>query len=436
MRRVVLCAAAALAFGGGYLSGGAPARGAAAHVNLAVIDGMINPGTADYIRESIEASESDGAGALIIQLDTPGGMLESTKTIVKDLLGAPLPVVVYVAPSGGGATSAGVFITLAAHVAAMAPGTNIGAAHPVGGGGEDIGGDMREKVENFAASLNKSIAEQRGRNVEWAEKAVRESISATEKEALELGVVDLVATDVNDLLRQIQGREVAVRGVKTAIGVEHAAIVRLDMRLKQRLLSILANPNVAYLLMAGGLLGLYIEFTHPGVFFPGVAGGICLLLGLTALQVLPINYGGLALIVLGVALLFTELFLPSFGVVGVGGLVAFVLGSLFLFDTPESTMAVDRGIIIAAAATLGAFMLIVSVLVVGAQRRKPALGTEGLVGEEGEVRVPLRPGKRGGKVFVHGEMWSAEADEPIGVGDRVHVVAVRGMRVKVRRAGA
>ncbi len=410
------------------------APAATPHVNLAVIDGMINPAVADYVRESIEASRADGASALILQLDTPGGLLDSTRDMVQDILGAPLPIVVYVAPSGAGAISAGVFITIAGHVAAMAPGTNIGAAHPVGGGGESIPGELGKKVENFAASLSRTIAQHRGRNVDWAEKAVRESVSATESEALKLGVIDLVAADLPDLLRQIDGREVEVANAKRTIAVRDARVVRLEMRLKQKVLNILANPNVAYLLMMAGVLGLYVEFTHPGVFFPGVLGGICLLLGLTALQVLPINYGGLALILLGIALLVAELFLPTFGIVGVGGMIAFVLGSLLLFDTPESTVAVEPAIVFAAAATLGVFTLIVATLVVRAHRRKPALGREGMIGEIGDVRVAIGPGSRSGKVFVHGEYWNAQADEPIEAGARVQVVAVDGMRLKVRRA--
>ncbi|GIW41114.1 MAG: serine protease [Candidatus Binatia bacterium] len=402
-------------------------------VYLAVVDGMINPATADFLHESIETAFERGGRALVIQLDTPGGLLESTKKIVKDLLGAPLPVVVYVAPSGAGATSAGVFITIAAHVAAMAPGTNIGAAHPVAAGGEQMSKEMREKIENFAASLGRSIAEQRGRNVEWAERAVRESVSATEREALELGVIDLVAANLSDLLRQIDGREVSVLGRPKKIEVAGARVVELEMRFKHKLLDVLANPNIAYLLMMAGVLGLYVEFTNPGLFFPGIAGGICLLLGLTALQVLPINYSGLALIVLGIALLVTELFLPTFGIIGVGGLVAFVLGSLLLFDTPESAMAVDPAVIAAAATTLGLFTLIVGILVVRAHRQRPALGREGLIGEVGEVRSVSPRGEC--KVFVHGEYWDAEAEGAVEPGEKVEVVGVDGLRLRVRRAG-
>ena len=418
--------------------GAAPVADAATgqpRIHLITIDASINPATADFIHESLQAAQRDGAQALIIELDTPGGLLDSTKTIVKDLLGAPIPVIVYVAPSGAGAASAGVFITMAGNVAAMAPGTNIGAAHPVGGQGETIQGDMREKVENFAVSLSRTIAQERGRNVEWAEKAVRESVSVTEQEALHLKVIDLVASSRDDLLRQLDGREVTVHGTTVRLRTRNATLVPREMRLKQKVLNILANPNVAYLLMMAGLLGLYVEFTHPGVFFPGVAGGICLLLGLTALQVLPINYSGLALIGLGLALLISELFLPSFGILGVGGIVAFVLGSLLLFDTPESDLTVDPAIVYAAAATFGAFTLVVGYLVVRTQRRKASLGSEGLLDEVGEVRQAIGGAESPGKVAVHGELWNAVAAHPVEVGARVRVTRVDGLRLTVRRVG-
>lgn len=405
--------------------------GTARTVMWITVNGSINPATADFIRESIREADLANARALVIQLDTPGGLLDSTKDIVKDLLGAPLPVIVYVAPSGAGAASAGVFVTMAANIAAMAPGTNIGAAHPVAGGGQDLGEDMRTKVENFVASMSKAIAQERGRNVEWAEKAVRESVSITEQEALKLNVIDLVASSRDDLLRQANGREVRIGQRTVVLDLQDVVIVEREMRLRQKFLNVLANPNVAYLLMMAGLLGLYVEFTHPGLFFPGVAGAICLLLGFAALQVLPINYSGLALIILGIALLVAELFLPSFGTLGVGGIIAFVLGSLFLFDTSRSDLVLDPRIVFAAAATFGAFSLIVGFLVAKTQRRPARLGSEGLIGERGEVRKPIEPG-RPGQVFVHGEYWSAVAEEPVPEGSEVEVVAVEGLRLRVR----
>lgn len=420
-------------------TGAAPASPATSdvggkHVDLIVIDAGINPATADFIHESIVGARRDGARALIIELDTPGGLLDSTKSIVKDLLGSPVPVIIYIAPSGAGAASAGVFVTLAANIAAMAPGTTIGAAHPVGSAGQNIGGDMRKKVENFAASLIKTIAQDRGRNAKWAEQAVRESVSITEAEALKLHVIDLVAGSLDDLLRQANGRVLRINGTSVTLDLTGATVIRRHMRLKQKLLNVLANPNIAYILMMAGLLGLYVEFTHPGVFFPGVAGAICLLLGMTALQVLPINYSGLVLMLLGLALLISELFVPSFGALGLGGIVAFILGSLLLFDTPGSDLTIDPNIVYAAAATFAAFTFFVSYLVIGAQRRKPSLGREGLIGEIGDVRQRIKPQGPGGKVFVHGEYWNAIADEALEVGERVEVVAVNGMQLKVRRA--
>lgn len=408
-------------------------------VNLIVIDATINPAVADFIHESITRSFQEGAPALIIQLDTPGGLLSSTRTIVKEILGAPLPIIVYVAPSGAGAGSAGVFITMAGHIAAMAPGTTIGAAHPVGGGGRDIEGDMREKIENFTASFSEAIAQRRGRNVEWAEKAVRESVSITEVEALQKKVIDLVAKDVQDLLRQAEDRKVEIGSTKTTLNFKAAEeedgtfrVATLEMRLKHKVLNILADPNIAYLLMMAGILGLYLEFSHPGLLFPGLAGGICLLLALTAFQVLPINYTGLLLILLGIGLLVAELFLPSFGILGFGGIVSFVLGSLFLFDTPDSELAVDRSIILTAALSVSAFMLFVGTLAVRAWRQQPVSGAEGLIGEVGEVRNRLAPR---GKVWLHGEYWNAESDEEIEVGQKVQVVGVDRMVLHVRKVG-
>jgi membrane-bound serine protease (ClpP class) len=395
------------------------------------VEGDINPATADYISDGIEAGHKGDYRAVVIRMDTPGGLLESTKTIVKDILGSAVPVIVYVAPSGAGATSAGVFVTLAAHVAAMAPGTNIGAAHPVGGQGENIDGDMRDKVENFAASLSRTIAEQRGRNVEWAEKAVRESVSITEREALKMRVIDLIAADVGALLAEADPRVVDVNGRNVRLATAGAVVERHEMRLRQRILDVIANPNLAYLLMMAGLLGLYVEMTSPGVLFPGVAGAICLLLALSAFQVLPINYTGLALVGLGLALLLGEIFLPSFGVLGVGGIVSFVLGSLLLFDTPDSTLAVDPRLIGATAVTLGSAVLTLGWLVLRTQRRPSTVGVEGMIGEVGEVRRALSPSKV--KVFVHGELWDATADEPLAAGDAVEVVSVAGMRLHVRR---
>jgi membrane-bound serine protease (ClpP class) len=256
-----------------------------------------------------------------------------------------------------------VFITMAAHVAAMAPGTSIGAAHPVGGQGEDIEGTMGEKVENFTASFSESIARQRGRNVDWAVQAVRKSVSVAADEAAKLKVVDVVARDRDELFAKIDGHTVEVGGAKRQLQLKSAEVRTFEMRLSQRVLAILGDPNIVYLLMLAGLLGLYVEITHPGVFFPGVVGGICLLLALTAMQVLPVNTGALALIALGIGLLVAEAFLPTFGVVGVGGVVAFLLGSLFLFDSPGDDVAVARSIVVGAGGAFAAFVLVIAMVV-------------------------------------------------------------------------
>jgi membrane-bound serine protease (ClpP class) len=403
-----------------------------------VIDGSINPAVADFVRDAIGRAREDGAPALVIQLDTPGGLMPSMKAIVKDLLDAPVPIVVWVAPRGAGAGSAGVFITLAAHVAAMAPGTNIGAAHPVGGQGEDIKGTLGEKLENSAASFIEAIARQRKRNAEWAVKAVRESVSITAEEAARTKVVDFVAEDLEEVVRKADGRTVEVGGERRVLGV--GATVRdaggklrvrtYTMSLGQRVLDVLADPNIAYLLMMAGLLGLYVEFTSPGVIFPGVAGGICLLLALAALNVLPLNVSGLALLGLGIALLVAELFLPTFGLVGVGGFVAFLLGSLFLFDTAETGVAVDRGLVYGVGGTVGALMLLIATLVVRSQRRRVLHGEAGMIGAVGEARGRIDPE---GSVLVRGEYWTAESDEAVEPGEHVEVVGVQGLRLRVRR---
>ncbi len=404
-----------------------------------VIDGTINPAVADFVHEAIARAEADHAPALVIELDTPGGLLPSMRAIVKDILAAPVPVIVYVAPSGAGAGSAGVFITLAGHVAAMAPGTNIGAAHPVGGQGEDIKGVLGEKIENFTASFSEAIAHRRGRNVEWAVKAVRESVSITAEEAAKIHVVDFVAKDLEDVVAQADGRQVDVGGERQKLGLSHVwqdgqvRVHTYDMRVAQRFLNVLADPNIAYLLMMAGVLGLYVELTHPGVVFPGVVGGICLVLGLTALHVLPVSASGLALLLLGVTLLIAEAFLPTFGLIGAGGIAAFLLGSLFLFDTAGTGVAVARSLVFGVGGTLGVLMLGIAALVVRSQRRPAAGGAEGMVGAVGVARSRLAPA---GTVLVRGEYWAADGEEVVDADEPIEVTAVEGLRLRVRRARA
>jgi membrane-bound serine protease (ClpP class) len=427
------CAALLIAI----VTGSAP--GARAEPNLVPVyrinvDGPISPAIDDFVSSAIERAHEHRAAALVITLDTPGGLLNSTKSIVKSFLAAPLPILVYVSPGGAGATSAGVFITMAAHVAAMAPGTTIGAAHPVSGGGETIEGDMRQKVENFAVSFVESIAQRRGRNVEWAEKAVRESVSITETEAVSNKVVDFVARDLDDLVRQADGHEVEIGGSKRKLDFSRSMkadgqpyIIEMSMTLRQRVLRLVTDPNIAYLLMMAGLLGLYFEFSNPGTVFPGVAGAICLLLALLAGQVLPINSTGVLLVLVGMGFLIAELFLPSFGVLGVGGIIALTLGSLFLY-TPESELQVDPSLIITTVVIFSSVVLTILVVLWKDRRAPSRTGAEGMVGAIG---VAVTAVHESGTVKVQGELWNATSREPIAANKRVRVKALRGLTLDV-----
>jgi membrane-bound serine protease (ClpP class) len=402
-------------------------------VQMIVIDGSINPATVAYIEDSLASAEAEGASALVIELDTPGGLLNSAQKIVKDLLAAQLPVIVYVAPSGASAASAGTFITEAAHIAAMAPGTTIGAAHPVAEGGDEIKGAMGQKMENFTATFARSIAQQRGRNEDWVEQAVRHSIAIGEREALAKNVIDIVAPDLRNLLTQATGRKVQVNGKQVTLALADAAVRRVRMTPGQLLLNVLADPNIVYLLMMAGLIGLYFEFAHPGVIFPGVAGAICLLLALASFQVLPVNLTGLLLIFLGVGLLISEAFVTSYGILGLGGVSAFLIGSLFLIDTSKTDLAVNRDIIYGAAVALTLIILGIGYIVARERRHRSTTGVEGLIGEVGEVREPIAPGKPG-KVFVHGEIWRATSPDALVPGARARVKAVNGLEIQVEKA--
>ncbi|HTR62574.1 MAG TPA: nodulation protein NfeD [Candidatus Binataceae bacterium] len=402
-------------------------------VQLIKIDGSVNPAVASYVDDSLASASHDGAAALIIELDTPGGLLSSAQHIVKSLLGAPLPVIVYVAPAGAGAASAGTFIAAAANIAAMAPGTTIGAAHPVEEGGGDIHGALGQKVENFTASFARSIAEQRGRNEDWYEQAVRHSVAIGEREALQKHVIDIVAQDLPSLLAQASGRKVSVEGHEVTLQLADAAVRNARMTAGQSILNILSDPNIVYLLLMGGLIGLYFEFAHPGVYLPGVAGAICLLLALTSFEVLPINLTGFLLILLGVAMLIAEAFVTSYGVLGLGGVIAFVIGSLLFIDTSRTNLAVSRSIIYGAAAGSALIILSVGYVVARDRRRTAKTGAEGLVGEVGEVREPIAPGAPG-KMFVHGEIWRAVCNESLPTGARARVTAVKGLEVVVQRS--
>jgi membrane-bound serine protease (ClpP class) len=400
-------------------------------VELITIHGSINPAVADYLQASLADAYGRGAAALVIEIDTPGGLLSSTQQIVRDILNAPLPVIVYVAPAGATAASAGTFITQAANVAVMAPGTSIGAAHPVEMTGTGLQGVVGKKLENFTASFARSIARERGRNERWMEAAVRQSAAVGDDEALKKHIVDLVAPNLKSLLTQASGRTVKVRGEPVVLHLDGALIVPREMTTGQNLLNTLADPNLMYLLLIGGLLGLYFEFAHPGVFLPGVAGVICLVLALTSFQVLPINLSGLLLMLVGVALLVAEVFVTSFGVFGIGGVVAFVLGSLLLINTGETDVTVNRGIIAGAAAALTICILGLGYLVISDRRGKATTGSEGLIGKVGEVRDPIGPGAPG-HLLVHGEIWRARSDQALKPGTHAQVTAVRGLELEVR----
>ncbi len=395
---------------------------------------MINTGTAEYLINAIARAEGQKAACLVIELDTPGGGLEVTTDIVKRMLSAKVPIVVYVSPKGARAGSAGVFITMAAHVAAMAPGTRIGAAHPVFMSMVPIGGDdskdkdskarqrdyMMEKVENDTVAFAASIAKERGRNVAWAEKAVRESVSVTEDVAVAQKIVDLEADNLEQLLDAVQGRTVRLDAQTTVVLNTHAvAIHRWQMTIKERLLNFLSDPNILMILFTLGGLGLLIEFYHPGMIFPAVAGIICLVLAITSMNILPINFGGLLLVIIGIALFIAEVYVTSYGLLGVAGAVLFVIGGIFLVDpasesTPyyiDTSFSVNLSVLIPLALTLGLVFFYLGYYVIRAQRGKVETGVEGMIGQKGEARSEVN--SEGGKVFVRGELWNAVAAEPI-----------------------
>ncbi|HUO06133.1 MAG TPA: nodulation protein NfeD [Candidatus Binataceae bacterium] len=410
---------------------GVPASSSRPWVLLLSIDGSINPAVASYIEDSIDQAKAGGASAVVIELDTPGGLLASAEKIVKDLLAAPVPVIVYVSPSGAGAASAGTFVAEAANIAAMAPGTTIGAAHPVEEGGGDISGTMGQKVENFTASFARTIAQQRGRNQDWIEQAVRHSVAIGDREALDKHVIDIVAPDLHTLLAQASGRKVEAGGRSITLALDGAEVQPARMTTGQQLLNVLSDPNIVYLLMMAGLIGLYFEFAHPGVMFPGVAGAICLLLALASFEVLPIDLTGLLLIFLGVGMLVAEAFVTSYGVLGLGGVTAFVIGSLLLIDTSKTDLAINRHIIYGAAGGLSAIVLGVGFIVARDRGKRAKTGPEGLVGEIGEIREAIASGKPG-KIFVHGEIWRATSTDALAPGAHARVVAVAGLELQVQ----
>jgi len=391
------------------------------------LEGAINPASAMYLERGLLKAKEIGATLVVIRLDTPGGLASSMRTMVKAILNSPIPVVVWVGPSGAGAASAGVMVTVAAHVAAMAPGTNIGAAHPVMAGGKEINKTMSEKVVNDMASYGRGIAEQKGRNGEWVERAIRESVSITAEEAVELKVVDLVAKDLDDLLGQLEGREVKILGSKMALKTSGLLKVHYHPGLRDKILRVISDPNIAYILMMIGMAGLYFELAHPGAIFPGVIGAISLILAFYSFQTLPVNYAGLLLIALAILFFVAEIKVTSYGILSIGGLIALTLGSIMLFED----VMVSLKLMLPTLVLVGGFFVVVASLAFRAIRSKPKSGAEGLVGEVGVVKKKLDPE---GLVFVHGEYWNATASEPIEEGEKVEVEAVRGLHLKVKRA--
>ena len=409
------------------------ASAAPAPVATIEIEGVISPVTLRLVGIAIDRAQAERANALVIQLDTPGGLERSMRAIVQRMMNAEVPVIVYVAPTGARAASAGVFITMAAHVAAMAPATNIGAASPVAlGGGADK--TMMKKVENDAAAFIRTIALERGRNADWAEKAVRDAVAITEREALKLKVIDLIADSVPDLLEKIDGRTIKLPKGTVTLATKGAPVRPIEIGFRDRFLNIITDPNVAYVLMMLGMLGLFFELSNPGVILPGVIGGISLILAFFAFQSLPINYAGLLLILFGIVLLVAEIKIVSHGILAIGGMISMALGSLMLFDSPEVGFRVSWWVIApTVGATAGLFLFVVAAGV-RALGRPPATGAEGLIGKTATVRERLGPE---GQVMVSGEIWRAVAEgEALEPGAQVRIVAVDGLTLKVAKAEA
>ncbi|HET7058434.1 MAG TPA: nodulation protein NfeD [Nitrospiraceae bacterium] len=400
-----------------------------APVVVATYEGVINPVAAEYLHDAMIFAEAKHAQAVILRLDTPGGLDTSMRLMIKDVIGSTIPVVVYVSPSGGRAASAGVFLTIAAHVAAMAPGTNIGAAHPVAMGGGEMDKTMKEKVENDSIAYIKSIAEQRGRNVSWAEDAVRKSVSVTEKEALNLKIIDLIADDLSALLKKLDGRKVPMGQTAAVLQTKDAEVLEFQIGWRLELLKALSDPNIAYLLMTLGTIGLLAELYNPGAILPGIVGAISLILGFYALQSLPINYAGVLLLLLGIVLFVLEATVTSYGLLAIGGILSMLLGSLMLIKADAPFLQISWAVIIP---VIGLAALVTFAIVgmgVRAMRRRPVTGSEGMVGLVGVAKTALTPR---GQVAVRGELWEAMSDDPVEAGVAVEVTAIEGLKLHVK----
>lgn len=404
-----------------------PRAASARQVNVIRVESVISPSSADYIVSAIKQAEKDKVAALVIELDTPGGLDTSMRVIIKEMLAAERPIVVYVAPSGARAASAGAFITVAAHIAAMAPGTNIGAAAPVAMGGQ-MDKTMEKKVTNDAAAYMRTIAEKRGRPIDLAEEWVRKATAKTETEALKAKLIDVISPKLDDLLQAIDGRVVTTAAGKVKIETKNAVIHREEMNLRDKILRIITDPTIAYLLLILGLAGLYFEFSTPGAILPGVLGGIALILALYAFQQLPINYAGVLLILLAIVMFIAEIKIVSHGVLTAGGIAAMILGSMMLINTPAPYMRISLGAIIGTAAATAAFFLFVVGAGVRALRSRTTTGMEGLIGEIGVVRTRLAPR---GQVFLRGELWNAEGDGVVETGESVRITGMDGLTLRV-----
>lgn len=401
-----------------------------AQISVVTVNGPINPVVAEYLQQNLEDAAKRRDRLFLVEMDTPGGLDSAMRDIIKEVMASPVPVAVYVAPSGGRAASAGAIIGLSADLLAMAPGTTIGAAHPVNMG-EQPGKTMEEKILNDAEAYAEGIARKRGRNIELARRMVRESISLSAEKALEGKVIDLLASSRSELLEKLEGRRIMRDGRETVLNLKGVAVRQYDMGTRQKILNAISNPNVAFILMTLGMMGLFFELSNPGVILPGVIGGISLLLAFFAFQTLPVNYVGLLLILLALILFIAEIKIVSQGMLTVGGVIAMLLGSLLLFRSSEPYLRLSWSVILVTVLMTSLFFIVVVSKTVAALRTKPVTGSEGLVGEGGVAETEIAPQ---GKVFVRGEYWDAVSDEPIAGGEPVTVVAVHGMRLTVRRS--
>lgn len=402
---------------------------ASSRVLVLDLNQVIHPLTAEIVRAGTEQAGADGAEAVLIRLNTPGGLLSATDEVIQAIIASPVPVIAYVTPSGGRAASAGFMILISADVAAMAPGTNTGAAHPVLAIGGEMDEVMKTKVENDAAASLRAVADTRGRNPELAEKAVIESKAFTDREALEAGLIDLVADDVEALLSQLDGRTIRrFDGAETTLNLAGATTYAYELTYRQRMLLPLTDPGLAFILLIVGLLGVYIEFTHPGLMFPGVVGGVAMILALMSLSVLPINWAGAALILLGLAFFVLEAMTATNGILAAGGAVAMTLGAVMLIDTDVPELSIGWGRAISVTLPFAAITVFLLQLVVKSFRYKIATGAEAMIGEIGVARSAIGDE---GRVFVHGELWNARSPAPIAEGAKVRVKIVEGLTLEV-----